>query len=368
MSRPALLTIAACFLVGSPAVAATRIVVHNGESIQAAIDAAPPGATIVVKPGVYQGTSAARALTITKDGIHLIGAARRNHPVILLQAGTQTHGIWVSPADSTDPGEPELPPCGMMNEQLHGFSLQGFTIQGFPGFGVYLACVDHFAIRHNTAVANQTYAIFPVRSSHGRMAGNHASGTTNDACIYVGQDDSVDVHGNFATDCIIGFEIENSHRVRMVGNVSVNNTAGMLIDVVGNREVTDISDNVVARNIVENNNRPNTAAPDEDTSQITPGIGLILEGADNTRLTRNQFNYNRLAGMTLVSPCVVDPPFCTPPIDFDPNPDGNRVTKNSFQGNGTDVIFLPGGGQNNCFAKNTPATLTQIGGPLPACP
>jgi nitrous oxidase accessory protein NosD len=217
--------------------------------------------------------------------------------------------------------------------------LRGFTIQGFPGFGVYLACVDHFTIRGNTAMANATYAIFPVRSSRGHMSGNRASGTQNDACLYVGQDESVDVHGNFATDCIIGFEIENSHHVRMVDNVSINNTAGMLVDVVGNREVTDISDNVVARNILANNNRPNTASADEDTSQIIPGIGLILEGADDTRLTRNQFDFNGLAGITLVSPCVVDPAFCTPPIDFDPNPDGNRVTHNRFTGNGIDVIY-----------------------------
>ena len=79
-------------------------------------------------------------------------------------------------------------------------------------------------------------------------------------------------------------------------------------------------------------------------------------------------DHNSLAGLTLVSPCVVDPPFCTPPIDFDPNPDRNRVTRNHFAANGTDVVFLPGGGQNNCFAKNTPAMLTQLGGPLPACP
>jgi len=354
-------------LAATPVSAAKRIVVHNGESLQAAIDAAPAGATIIVKPGVYQGTSAARALTITKDGIQLIGAPRHNQPVILQQAGAQTHGIWVSPADSTDPLNPELPPCGMMNEQLHGFSLRGFTVQGFAGFGVYLACVDHFTIRRNTATANHTYAILPVRSSHRNMAGNRVSGTKNDACLYVGQDDAVDVHGNFATDCIIGFEIENSHHVSMVGNVSINNTAGMLIDVVGNREITDISDNVVARNIFANNNRPNTASPGEDTSQITPGIGLILEGADDTRLTRNQFNHNSLTGIALVNPCVVDPSFCTPPIDFDPNPDGNRVTRNQFAGNSTDVIFLPGGGQNNCFAKNGPAPLTVVGGPLPTC-
>ena len=176
------------------------------------------------------------------------------------------------------------------------------------------------------------------------------------------------MHGNLASDCVIGFEIENSHHVRMFSNVAINNTAGMLIDIVGNREVTTISGNVVAGNIIENNNRPNTASPDEDTSQIVPGIGLILEGADDTLITRNRFNNNGLAAMALLSPCVVDPPFCTPPIDFDPNPDRNRVSRNTFANNLTDVVYLPGNGEGNCFAKNSPAALNVVGGPLPACP
>lgn len=369
MPRRVLTTTLALLLAGAPASAAkaaAKVLVHDGDSLQAAIDAAPPGATIIVKPGVYQGTAAARAITITKGGIHLVGAARRNQPVILQQTGTQTHGIWVSPADSTDPDNPELPPCGVLNERLRGFSLSGFTVQGFAGFGVYLACVDDFNIRRNAASGNLTYAIFPVRSSHGQMTRNQVSGTKNDACLYVGQDESIDVHDNLATDCVIGFEIENSHHVRMFSNVSINNTAGMLVDIVGNREVTTISDNVVADNTFESNNRPNTASPD-DTSQIVPGIGLILEGADGTVIARNRFTNNGLAGMTLVSPCVVDPPFCTPPIDFDPNPDQNRVIKNTFRGNSADVIYLPGNGQGNCFARNIPATLNVVGGPLPAC-
>jgi nitrous oxidase accessory protein NosD len=161
--------------------APAKIVVHAGDSLQAAIDAAPPGATIVVEPGLYQGDGATRAITITKDGIHLVGAAGPNRPVVLQQKATQEHGIWVSPADSTDPDEPELPPCGMLNEQLRGFTLSGFTVQGFPGFGVYLACVDDFRIQNNAASGNLTYAIFPVRSSRGDLARNQVSGTKNDA-------------------------------------------------------------------------------------------------------------------------------------------------------------------------------------------
>ncbi len=370
MSRSSLMTALALSLAATTASASNapaRIVVHEGDSLQAAIDAASPGATIVVEPGLYQGEGAVRAITITKDGIHLVGAARPNHPVILQQTGTQTHGIWVSPADSTDPDDPELPPCGMLDEQLRGFTMTGLTVQGFPGFGVYLACADDFHIRHNIASGNLTYAIFPVRSSHGELARNQVSGTKNDACLYVGQDESISVHDNVATDCVIGFEIENSHQVRMVGNQSINNTAGMLVDIVGDREVNTISGNLVAHNLFENNNRPNTASPEEDTSQIVPGIGLIVEGADDTLVERNRFIANGLAGMALVSPCVVDPGFCSPPIDFDPNPDQNRVVKNTFQINAADVFYLPGGGQGNCFAGNDPATLSVLGAPLPGC-
>ena len=126
MPRSASMMALALLLAATTAPAAkapAKIVVHEGDSLQAAIDAAPPGATIVVEPGLYRGDGAVRAITITKDGIHLVGAARRNHPVLLEQTGTQTHGIWVSPADSTDPDDPELPPCGMLDEHLRGLPM-----------------------------------------------------------------------------------------------------------------------------------------------------------------------------------------------------------------------------------------------------
>lgn len=367
MTRAATLVALVFALAGARTADAAKFVVHDGESIQAKIDAAPAGSTIIVKPGVYREPGATRAITISKNGIHLVAAPRHNQPVVLEQSGTQTQGIWVSPDDSLDPADVELPPCGVSGQRLRNFSVNGFTVEGFAGFGIYLACVDGFAIRNNTARGNLIYAIFPVRSSHGDMSGNLTSGTLSDACLYVGQDESIVVHQNTAYDCLIGLQIENSRHVQMFRNVAIGNTAGMIVDVVGNRQVTTASDNIVTGNLLENNNRPNTAPPDEDTSQIPPGIGLILEGADRTLFAHNRLVDNGFAAVTLVNPCAAAPGFCTPPLDFDPNPDRNRLVKNTFHGNLVDVIYLPADGQGNCFAANKPATLTVAGGPLPRC-
>jgi len=328
---------------GSVVAAAAKITVRPGMSIQAAIDAAPPGATIEVEPGTYHEPGAARALTITRNGIKLVAARHGKQPVVLEQSGTQTHGIWVSPPDTLDPADDELPPCGESGRRLQGFQLSGFTVQGF-------------------------YAMFPVRSTDGRLWRNVASGTHSDACLYVGQSERVLVDHNRATDCQIGLQIENSRHVRMRDNQAVGNTAGIIIDVIDERQTTVEADNSVTGNLVQDNNRPNSAPPDAETSEIPPGIGIILDGADRTLLARNRIEGNQFTGLTLVDFCTGRPGACANPgLGIDPRPDGNLVIDNTFAGNATDVIYLPGGGEGNCFARNRPGELKVLGGPLPAC-
>jgi hypothetical protein len=129
------------FFAAAP-VSARTLVVHPPQSIQAAVDRASAGDRIVVHPGTYRETGEASAVTITKDGIELVGLSNPRQRLILENAGgAQKYGVWVSPTDSLPDGDDEDPPCGEAMTAVRGFSIRGFTISGFSKHGVHLACI-----------------------------------------------------------------------------------------------------------------------------------------------------------------------------------------------------------------------------------
>ncbi len=361
--RPALAIAVTTLALAAATADAATITVKPGESIQAAVDGAPSGSTILVLPGTYHEPGTTHAVTVTRDDIRLVAHPRPSAPVVLEANGGQTDGIWVSPADTVDTDEDERPPCGTSGARLKNFRLRGFTVRGFSRFGVYLACVTGFRISDMLSTDNGEYAIFPVASDHGRLTRSQGMRTRADACLYIGEDDSVVVDHSLATDCQIGFEIENSRHVVLRDNVSRGNTAGIIVDVINNRLATTCTDNVLEHNVFDANNRPSSALPTDDTADLQPGIGIIIAGADRTTVRKNTVTGNLLAGMTLVDFCLDRADVCAMPgLTIDPRPDGNRVIANTLDGNGTEILFLPNGGQDNCFARNRSATSN-----LPAC-
>ena len=127
-TRPAVLLVAALLLVGASAQGAVHRV-FPGESIQAAIDAASEGDTILVSPGTYQEVGNAEyGLRISTNNLRLIGKPRTGDgeagKVRVLHTGTQETGIYAAPAgcEYRDGSCPE--------------TLQNFYNPGFNALGI----------------------------------------------------------------------------------------------------------------------------------------------------------------------------------------------------------------------------------------
>jgi parallel beta-helix repeat protein len=379
-----MLCIIALFLVAAlPAVART-FTVQPGGSIRAALTQAQPGDRVEVLPGTYHEGSPGdlNALTIGVSGIALVGMSTPRQPVVLENAGNQSFGIWVSPADSSGPAaqsDREHPPCGLLGTTLRGFSLSGFTVRGFGVDGVHLACVDGFSLLRNVADDNGEYGLFPVVSRHGSVTYNEVMNTHTDAGIYVGQSERVDVTDNHVHDNLLGIEVENSVSCDVVGNLVHGNTFGIFVDILPFLQRQRQEGTSITGNQVYDNNRPNTAEPDELLGLLPAGIGILLTGADRTRVSGNAVTGNHFAGIGVTSLCLafaLQGLPCTG-LDVDPNPDDVRIVGNLVLGNGAIPVGIPpldalradlvwdGSGTGNCWLGNSYAT--SVPAALPTC-
>src|SRR4051812_43487207 len=148
----------------------SRLLVRPGDSIQAAVDAANPGDTIVVRPGTYR-----QNVVVAKDGIKLVGFGAR----------------LVSPAAPVpnmcaDPGQPAaIGICvagrfdmntGEVIRPVKDVTVEGFTLRDYPDAGVLAFGAKDATFRRNTALNDDEYGITAFVSSGTRMLFNRAVG------------------------------------------------------------------------------------------------------------------------------------------------------------------------------------------------
>ena len=365
------------------------MVVRTGGSIQAAINAAEPGTTIVIEPGIYREMSTAQgtnALEISKSHIRLVGLSEPFDPtdstqverpddasksgalagstdagnrVILRSAGRQRNGIVVVPGDRTRcmdchtslaPPFPVLPgvePITETDPVLFDVEISGITIEGFPNNGLFTERLDGFRFFDIWARNNRNYGIFPALSKNGVITRSRASGA-DDSGIWVETSDNIQVTHSLMEDNVNGFEISNSDDIYAAYNEMRNNTVGAAVFVLQDHLFAIRPDGnryTLKRNWIHDNNRRNTATGGI-LATMTPGTGILALAMDESRFVENRIENNDAFGLVLADSCVV-----LKGTDYDcetsPVPEGfagelgsqiiedNRVLRNVFVNNGS---------------------------------
>jgi len=281
------------------------IVVKEGESIQDAVVAASPGAVIKVMPGVYKET-----VYIDKDNITLSGVIEQGRYPVLEGEDLRNDAVLYSG---------------------NGVTVENLYITHYKGNGVMGQAGNNFIIRNNFIVDTGVYGIFPQLGKNGIVSHNIVSGI-EDAAIYIGMSDNVDVVYNQVFDSVAGIEIENSRHALVENNHVYNNTGGILAFITPGLPIKTCGDVLIRNNFVVDNNHDNFGIPGSLVSNIPPGTGVLVMACDDVVIEGNIITGNDSVGITFTDFSLANN--AANDADSEPNPNRARILNNIMRDNG----------------------------------
>ncbi len=288
---------------------ANIVVVKEGESIQAAVKAAPKGTIIRVMPGTYHET-----VYVDKDDIRIIGVIDKGRRAVL-------------------DGEKKLNDAILYSG--NNFVAENLEIRNYKGNGIMGQAGNNFEIRNNVIVDSGVYGIFPQLGQNGIVEHNVVSKIA-DAAIYIGMSDNILVAHNDVFDSVAGIEIENSRHAIVEHNYVHNNSGGLLAFVTPGLPIKTTIDVIFRNNFVVGNNHKNFGAPGSTVSGIPAGTGILVMAADDVVIEGNVISDNKVSGIIITdhanaSNITIDP-------ESDPNSDRVKILENVMLNNGYDTI------------------------------
>ncbi len=334
-----------------------ELVVRPGGSIQDAVDAARPGATILVHAGEYP-----EEVVIDKPGLRIIGVPADGRRPVLANPG-------------------DLDCAFMVLDGGDGVVIRNFVVRGYLENGIYLDGVDGYRLSRILAEDNGEYGLYPVRSTDGIMEHSVATGHA-DAGFYVGQGTDAVMRHNEAFGNVIGIEVSTASRVRVVDNVAHDNSTGILVVLQPGLEVKTAAEIRIRRNQVRDNNLEGFAGHGL-AHFAPPGAGILVIGADHVWVDDNAVTGNDYVAIGVANSGLLAE-LAGIPLDVEPFPEDLRVAGNIALGAGgpppsealppgADLLW-DGTGTGNCWTDNvydSSLNLDLLGGSptpeLPAC-
>jgi hypothetical protein len=325
----------------SPSVHAHSSPVHvvmPGQSIQAAVDAAQPGDTIVLKSGNYAG-----GILISKDNITVRGAGRST-----VLRDTRSNNCLPTAGPT---GICVTNPAGNI---VRGVTIKDLKVNGFGAFGVFGFGTDRLTVTGVAAIENGEYGITEFESTKGAFTHNYVAGTVGDAGLYVG--DVANARGTIVADNVavgnaLGVLVRHAHNVKVENNKLIGNCVGVAL--VDDGQAGGQGHTRVTGNIINANNR---TCPGDEADMIPPlgGSGVIILGGQHNTIRDNTIIGNQgdpatspFAGGVVLAPAA--PPAATPA-------EHNVVMFNVIKRNSPFDVIDDSGSTKNVIKHNTCGT------------
>ncbi|MFF4587482.1 nitrous oxide reductase family maturation protein NosD [Streptomyces sp. NPDC001388] len=312
-------------------------VVLPGQSIQKAVDAAAPGDTVFLTPGLYR-----ESVTIAKSGVTLRGAG---HDTVLQPAPAKNKAANTCAAEGNG-----ICVTGTKDRKVKGVTLTSLTVSGFTRNGVYATATDKLTVRNVTAEKNGVWGIATEASVRTLLRGNTAR-ANGDAGLFLAntvkeEQGATDTRGTRVLDNRlegnrIGVTVRRLRELTVAGNTMTGNCAAVF--VVGDENKPKAGHVTVRDNRITRNNKscPKTARLD-----ALQGSGIVLTGAEDSVITRNVITDN-VGGSPLSGGIVLFKSF------VGTTSERNRISDNVLRGNSPADLVVTDTGKGNTFKGNS---------------
>lgn len=335
----------------TPASGSTTIVVSPGQSIQAAVNLARPGDTVLVRAGVYR-----QSVQIRTDNITLRGSGNSLHGTVLIPPRHKVRSACNAAFGPTGVCilARQVGKNGAVIRPVRGDTIQRLYVAGFGENGVFGYGTDRLTVTHVTAVRDGGYGISRFVSTRTLFAHDVAIGN-DEAGFYVGDspDAATVVRHNLAEGNTLGIFVRHARGVAVTGNLAIRNCQGILVLDDGQRG--GAGNAVIEHNATTANNK--FCPKNDDTPVNLQGGGILLLGATNVLVAHNLVTHN--AGRQLNSGGIVV--LSARQLTHGHNPKNILVTRNTLRRNRPFDLRWDGTGANVAFVKNRCATSSPAG-------
>ncbi|HEY1737786.1 MAG TPA: plastocyanin/azurin family copper-binding protein [Acidimicrobiia bacterium] len=305
-------------------------------TIQAAVNAAAPGALVLVSPGVYH------------EGVQVLPG----HENIVLR-GTDRNKVILDGQFDTDR------PNGV-TVQANGVAIENMTARNYVSNGFYWRGVTGYRGSYLSSYRTGDYGIYAFDSEVGQFDHDLGIGS-RDASFYIGQCRNC---RSTITDSVgewsgIGYSGTNAGGdLILANNTFHDNRVGIVPNSESGEELSPQRDVVIVGNRVYSNN--NIKTPAIDIAVTAEGNGILVAGGNDDLVEHNLVYDHSEYGIGVIPlPEKVLSPSDPKSQNFEPS--NNTVRDNNVSGSTVADIALvlytnPKDPAKNCFANNTYAT------------